>query len=422
MKKLNEPALLIGDIILTTTNQKVSKGIRAVTKSDVSHAMVYVEPFSVVDSTGEGVHARNTQRLLWDESNAVHVLRLNRGLTATEAQIIVDFVRSRVGTEYAVREALGSVSKRRRRGSKRQFCSRLVAQAYAEAQIHLAQNPDYCSPEDLKRSPLLTAIANALMVVTDEYVEAVSRVLDMTQTMRDSINRILQGARTRDPHIQDLNDVDAYLIAHPGDDAFFAKLYTESGYLKVWTLMRDEHPWQCDFLLLEASDMPENEKQLYCENTIGDREEGIRRYHANNAGYRILFEQHGLNTFRLLQQLYGDLVEFQSLRRQTATEWLQRHSPASLASLKPEPAQLTPHTPEWFSALASWNPSQAAHSRRIIELAGNVDVCSICGDEPAKDYRLIGPTVPDGCVHTIRLCNDCWNIQRGMHKSSFALS
>lgn len=422
MKKLNEAALLIGDIVLTTTNQKVSKGIRAVTKSDVSHAMVYVEAYSVADSTGEGVHARNTQRLMWDESNTVHVLRLARSLTANEAQIVVDFVRSRVGTEYTVREALGSVSKRRGRGSKKQFCSRLVAQAYAEAKIHLAHNPDYCSPADLKNSPLLVAVSNALVVVTDEYAEAVSRLPDMTQAMRDSINQILQGARTRDSLIQDLNDVDAHLIAHPEDDSFIADLVTRSGYLKIWILMRDQHPWQCDLKLLKTSAMPMSEKRQYCETTIGDREEGIRRYHENYAGYKILCERHGLKTFQLLQRLYMELVEFQQLRRRTAIDWLKQHSPASLAALGPETVLLTPHTPEWFSALTSWNPSQAAQTRQILELAGKLDVCSICGDEPATDYRLIGPTVPDGCVHTIRLCDDCWNIQRGMYRNSFALT
>ncbi|EQD44736.1 hypothetical protein B1B_13403, partial [mine drainage metagenome] len=73
MKRLNESALQIGDIVLTTSTAKVSKSIRRFTRSDVSHAMVYVETCSVIDATGEGVHARNTQRLFWDDQCAVHV-------------------------------------------------------------------------------------------------------------------------------------------------------------------------------------------------------------------------------------------------------------------------------------------------------------------------------------------------------------
>jgi ribosomal protein L19E len=45
-KQLNAEVLKIGDIILTTGINPVSKVIRAATRSDVSHAMVYVESHS----------------------------------------------------------------------------------------------------------------------------------------------------------------------------------------------------------------------------------------------------------------------------------------------------------------------------------------------------------------------------------------
>ena len=51
MKKLNELALQIGDIVLTTTTDLLSKSIRKVTGSDISHALVYVESHSVIDAT-----------------------------------------------------------------------------------------------------------------------------------------------------------------------------------------------------------------------------------------------------------------------------------------------------------------------------------------------------------------------------------
>jgi hypothetical protein len=66
---------------------------------------------------------------------------------------------------------------------------------------------------------------------------------------------------------------------------------------------------------------------------------------------------------------------------------------------------LKPHTPEWFAALEKKNPMQAAMTRQVISLAGSDNVCSICGDEEASDYRV--ETLPD----TIRLCEDCLGIQ-----------
>src|SRR5690606_28294868 len=67
MKRLNATVLVPGDIILTTTTAAASRAIRVATRSDISHAMVYVQNCSVIDATGEGVHARNTQRIFFEE-------------------------------------------------------------------------------------------------------------------------------------------------------------------------------------------------------------------------------------------------------------------------------------------------------------------------------------------------------------------
>jgi hypothetical protein len=76
VKKINESALEVGDVILTTTNLPISKGIRAATKGEISHAMIYVQSYSVIDATSDGVQARNTQRMFIEDNCAVHVLRL----------------------------------------------------------------------------------------------------------------------------------------------------------------------------------------------------------------------------------------------------------------------------------------------------------------------------------------------------------
>ena len=73
---------------------------------------------------------------------------------------------------------------------------------------------------------------------------------------------------------------------------------------------------------------------------------------------------------------------------------------------------LTPHSSEWFDALLATNPQQAIHTAQIIRSAGHEAVCSICGDEPARDYRVDGQMLVDRIVATIRLCNDCRSIRR----------
>lgn len=70
-----------------------------------------------------------------------------------------------------------------------------------------------------------------------------------------------------------------------------------------------------------------------------------------------------------------------------------------------------PHSAEWFAALQSRNPAQAAHTRQIVELAGSAQVCTVCGDTPASDYEITGPALAPDALVTYRLCDDCHAIR-----------
>ncbi len=168
MKKLDEASLKVSDIILTTTTAAVSKAIRLATRSDISHAMVYVQDHSVIDATGEGVQARNTQRLFFEDDCFVYALRLRAGLTEEQVQAICTFVRGQIGTQYSKKEAIRTALGGAQEWTRKQFCSRLVDQAYAAAGIKLVDNPHFCSPADLKASPVLTEVQNATIPVTAE--------------------------------------------------------------------------------------------------------------------------------------------------------------------------------------------------------------------------------------------------------------
>jgi hypothetical protein len=66
-----------------------------------------------------------------------------------------------------------------------------------------------------------------------------------------------------------------------------------------------------------------------------------------------------------------------------------------------------PHSSEWFTALEAIDPAQALQTRIILRNADREDVCSLCGDDPAKEYKRIGGNIPVNAVATIRLCLDC---------------
>jgi hypothetical protein len=74
--------------------------------------------------------------------------------------------------------------------------------------------------------------------------------------------------------------------------------------------------------------------------------------------------------------------------------------------------KLIPHSTEWFEALTRFDANQAAHTAAVIRRAGRSDVCSICGDDPARDYEIDLTQADPGAVTTLRLCDDCLSIQK----------
>jgi Permuted papain-like amidase enzyme, YaeF/YiiX, C92 family len=408
MKRLKMSALLRGDIILTTTTAAVSKAIRWRTKSDISHAMISVQHGSVIDATSEGVHARNTQRLFFEDGCALHVLRLKADLTPEQADQVCLFVRGRIGSEYSTREAVRSAIGGSDQWTRKQFCSRLVAQAYVSAGIRLVDDPNYCAPADLAKSTLLIAVSDAIDLVSAENAARWAAHPDLTAAMRSAINAVLEGARKKDKGIQTFDDIVPYLIEHPREDAYFADLLASSGYLTVWQLNTERNRWQYEDELM--AQLPFQECENYCRGTVEDDEMGPHRYVINRGAYRGLSQQFKLTSFRLLFDLYDLLAGEYRHRVIVARRWLETNG-------RLEPLSdnvLLPHSREWFAAMQLWDPVKAAQTRFNIEYAGRDDVCSVCGDDPAADYRLEKRFRPAGGPDTLKLCEDCVEIRKNM--------
>ncbi|TCQ17483.1 YiiX/YebB-like N1pC/P60 family cysteine hydrolase [Rhizobium sp. PP-CC-3G-465] len=407
MKRINDSILQPGDIILTTSRAKVSKGIRLATWSDISHAMVCVEGYSVIDATSDGVHARNTQRLFYAANDAVHVLRLRRAFTKQELNAVVMYMRGHIGSQYTTKEAVLTGLGRFIEPSKKQFCSRLVAQAFRSAGIELVPNADFCSPESLKKSALLVEISEPTEDVTDEDVRRWEDRPDGTQKTRDATNAILNGARTRNPSIQTFDDVDAHLALHPEDDDFFCGLLERSGYLSLWRGEQQKNPWLYDLALMQAS--PPDNMKAYCQSTLADEAGLTNRFIVNRGGYVLYAHQYGLRYFQLKLALYELLSSLHLQRIKVATAWLTAHGLA----VPPSTPRLVPHTPEWFASMQPWDPIKAMMAEAAVQVAKHPSVCSICGDDPASDYVLKDEHRTLGGPGTLRLCEFCHEVQDG---------
>lgn len=393
-----------GDVVLTTTPEPMSQTIRKFTGADISHAMICVATSSVIDSTGDGVHARNLGRIILELGCAGHVLRPVKPLSIDQLRSVLSFARASVGTRYTMTGAAKSVLAGFVAG-RRQFCSRLVAQAYHEAGVNLVSDADFCHPGELLKSTALVEVPNVLRNLSPEEEADWRENIDNVQAMRDSTNALLQEARKLSPEIESLNDIDAYLAEHPEGDDQLVQALRSSRYLELWRDEFERNSWQYHIAMMEGHNCSEERKQRYCEGLLADEELCQNRFILNHAGYVTLNTLHPRQYFALMVELYDILTQFHARRIEAATAWLERRG--LLETTLPE--LLRPHTPEWFASLRTWNPKQAAMTEAAIQAAESSDVCSVCADDPARDYALV--SMPAAGPRTLRLCDDCFRIR-----------
>lgn len=324
MKRIDYSKLRKGDILLTTSTQFQSRAIRKFTKSDISHAMLYVANGSVMDSTGEGVHARNLQRMIYDDDCAIYAYRTKATIDPETINQIVAYVRSETGAPYATFDAMRSPLKPKRQGSAAQFCSRLVARAYAKAGFPLTDDPDYTTPADLQRSDRLESIPDVVLYVTaEEKVELEAG--DSVEGMREVTNDLLERVRAIAPAIRVLDDINSFLLANPSFDAAIVEAYRASGYLDCWKEEVVRHPYRYDTVLMArfyAFTTQKDELLEYCRTTLeDDAAETFAHWRANLDACAALLEMKPLETFRLNRDLYATLC-FNHERRVKAAQML----------------------------------------------------------------------------------------------------
>lgn len=326
MKRIDFSKLQPGDILLTTSQAPESWSVRRGTRSDISHAMLYAGSSSAIDSTSDGVHARNLQKMFYEDDCAVYALRPITPPSPEALDAMIQYARLVTGTPYALREAVRSAGKPKGTGSEKQFCSRLVARAYAAAGIQLVDNPDFCTPEDLKTSPLLQHLPNpAIQVSADEVVEIKSRP-DRIAGMIEVTNKFLEQVRSFAPKVLTIADAFEFLIANRRlDEQFFVALKT-SGYLDYWRGERQEFYWRYDFEAMKrfADDLNVHADVTgYCRVTLQHHAAGaFEHWEKSLPAARANARAVPLQSFEAMVTLYENLVEGARLRVSVAERWL----------------------------------------------------------------------------------------------------
>lgn len=330
MNILDSSRLEVGDILLVTSPEKVSSVIRFFTGSDVSHAMIYAGNHSVIDSTGDGVQARNIQRLIYDISLSIVVLRRKEALTVKQIDSIMNYARSRIGTVYSVHDAILShkLLAPFRIPSRRQFCSRLVAMSYANAGINLVDDPRFCTPADLEKSQCLTRVECAYRRATELEVKRAKMSVDYTAKMMQATNEMLSAARTVDSEIQSINDMVQAAMSLNSLDAAIAQAIKGSDYFSVWMVYKKERAWEFELqgFILFTNAMPREDVAAYCKSVacmvdLGRYERELREHQ------RLCAQCKNNLTLKLFVTLYTNLVKSEEQRLRVVTDYL-KHSGA----------------------------------------------------------------------------------------------
>jgi hypothetical protein len=329
MKAIDFNQLQPGDILLTTSQEPRSWSVRTGTKSDISHAMLYVANSSVIDSTSDGVHARNLQKIFYEDDCAIYALRPIKPLTDQERLTIIRYARSVVGTRYAILDAVRSVTTPKGSGGMRQFCSRLVARAYKEAGIQLVANPDFCTPEQLKGSPLLQELSSLAVPISAEEIAEIESRPNRADGMAQVTNAFLEQVRPFAPQVESINDALEFLVTNRGFDGQVHAALSSSGYLDFWQLERQEFSWRYDLEDMReiASSNPSILSDLtnYCLISLRDIDNGDFDHWSQSLHvWRLKAKSEGLKSFLAMVQLHENLVEGVQLRRSVAESWLAK--------------------------------------------------------------------------------------------------
>jgi permuted papain-like amidase YaeF/Yiix C92 family enzyme len=411
MRRIKVELLQPGDVVLTADSGKTSNLVRRASKGAVSHALICVQHGSIIDSSDYGVHAHNIQRELYDADAEVLVLRLRDRPSEACIATVVDFARSEIGTRYSKAEAIRPVLGVRKPRTPQEFCSRLVARAYASAGISLVADPDYCAPEGLRLSPLLIQLDDMTEEVLEAEVQAWAARPNPLADMQESQNAVLKAARRLDRSIENFNDLDQMVHDRPEWDAEIARAYRESGHLDLWRSDFVINPWHYDAEEMEAitSAATLEELRSYCVSTIGEFHSGGLRFAVNLIHYRERCRTAWRETTAQLVMLYEQLVQNDAQRRATALDWLGRYFPQDIEH---HLERITPHSDLWFSMVDRVEPKLGQLARLLIERIGCPEICSACGD-PANDYALVNNAEMMPGVPSLRLCPDCVAIRRG---------
>ncbi|WP_406671514.1 YiiX/YebB-like N1pC/P60 family cysteine hydrolase [Raoultella terrigena] len=324
---IKQEKLETGDIIFTSEKSFISWFVRLATFSKFSHVMLYVDS-TTIHSVSGGVYSKNIQRLLFNNPNEVKVFRPKDNLSADEKSKICEYARSKVLSVYALFETINVVFPFTDVASKKQFCSRLVAQSYKAAGKIIVKDPNYCSPKQIMKSAFFYEIDDCIKIASEEEVAFSKKFNPIQEIENSTVSMIKDVRKVYGERIQTIHDIIKLLIIHPEADDSVTSFAHKSGYFEHALFDLKLNPWRYnvkDFLNY-ANSLQLNETEItglaHALYNVGGSTANV---HANEFYlYSILHNKYKLSFFNESMELYRKLIHTDHLRKDIAISILSR--------------------------------------------------------------------------------------------------
>lgn len=323
--------MLPGDIILMSSKTIQSKVIQWKTGSDYSHAALYLGDKSLIDATSKGVHTSNTQRYSFDTINRIILLRANLDEVAIES--ICNFARSKYLTQYtktdAIKAGLNFVVSR----IDKQFCSRLVAEAYHDSGVNIVANPSFATPQDIHISELLNEVPGVLKALTADELAAFKNfqeTTDYTKKQTEITHNLMNKVRNVFPKVQTIDDIMMHLANTPERDlkkvdGKIANCLRTCGYLDMWRWDLKVSPWRydlsADFDKFQHWDMVSIRDLMIDE--VESSKQTIERHSISNQSMIAALKSRKLKTFKAFKRLTQKLISITETRKAVALKVIE---------------------------------------------------------------------------------------------------
>lgn len=305
--------LIPGDIILESGTNKFSPVIKAITRSNYSHAMIYIGD-SIIHALTDGVYSTNPQRVLVDNPAGLKVLRLKNSLSEQARNTLVNYARNLSGSIYSIPEASASAifgKTTKESESKQQFCSRLVAQSYRQVGVNIVKNPDYCTPEDINRSTSLKEIDGVLRLAAKQEVVFANSENPIKENQRRMflwLNQARKIFAERSIEIQTESDVASSLVNNKDLDPSICNFIKDSDYLEHYDFDKKVNPYRYDIdAMMGVCSSLEHAMEVFFSE-INKEPSEITRHSNSYFSSGLNFVHLGLEYHGLHKQLYRNLL------------------------------------------------------------------------------------------------------------------